>query len=311
MKIIKFIYNVAIKIVPHQFIIETVVFAQKWIGFIKYGDFHFPRGFGIEITSHCNRRCFYCPQSVSPKPVREIEMSVYMRWIERLKELKWKGVVFFHFYNEPLLCKNLEKYVSIAKSELPGCMFNITSNGDLLTEERLISLVNAGVFKFTITHHPPYKEAWENRMAGLKAKYPSRIHYHSLKGRELSNRGGKVEANIANNSYSITSSAKTLSEKGCFTTSTGHTTSIDGDYIWCCCDYDKRNCMGNVNSTSILDSWNSKPWKSLRKNVQNGKPRLDVCKACFGLRSASAAESPRPHSIGERPAVLAEEALVA
>ena len=33
----------------------------------KYGDRHFPRSFGIEISSFCNRVCSYCPNHFTPR----------------------------------------------------------------------------------------------------------------------------------------------------------------------------------------------------------------------------------------------------
>jgi sulfatase maturation enzyme AslB (radical SAM superfamily) len=281
--LIKLLYVAAVRVLPWNTVNQIGTFGQSLIGLVKYGDFYFPRGMQIEITTHCNRRCYYCPQSVDPAGVREIKMDVYMKWIERLKELNWKGSILFNHFNEPLLCKNLEKYVAIAKKELPHSLISIVSNGDLLTEERVLSLVSAGVFKFTITHHPPFKESWTKRMNELKKKFPSRIHAGTLDKQLLSNRGGLVAENIKQN-HRI-SDAESLSRNGCFYTSGPLNTSIDGDYIWCSADYNKENLIGNVFSASILDSWNSEPWKSLRKKIRNAQPELDVCKGCFGQES--------------------------
>ena len=272
-------YLLAQRVLPWNTVNHIGQLGQEAIGLIKYGDYYFPRSMAIEITKHCNRRCFYCPQSVDPTNVEEIKMEVYMKWIERLKEIKWKGTIYFNFYNEPLLCKSLEKYVSIAKNELPDSMITIASNGDLLTEERALSLFKAGVFKFTVVHHPPFKQDWDKRLTALKEKYPSQIYVGKLEGK-LSNRGGLVTDNIRNNNRE--SEAELISKIGCYTNSCSFNTTIDGDYLWCFCDYYKKNTHGNVFTMSITESWNNENWKSLRKKIRHSEPVLDVCKMCFG-----------------------------
>jgi MoaA/NifB/PqqE/SkfB family radical SAM enzyme len=278
-QLVKVLYLQSRRILPWNMVNHIGMVGQQALGLIKYGDLHFPRSMAIEITTHCNRRCFYCPQSVDPTNAREIKMEVFRKWIGRLKELGWKGTIYFNLYNEPLLCKNLEEYARIVKNELPDSMLTIATNGDLLTEETALSLFEAGVFKFTVVHHPPLKDDWTKRLNALKEKFPSRIYIGIIEHNRLSNRGGLVAENLRR--YNRESDAGYISKVGCFTNSCSFNTTIDGDYLWCFCDYYKNNTHGNVFTMSILDAWNYKDWKSLREKIRHAVPVLEVCKKCF------------------------------
>lgn len=146
----------------------------------------------------------------------------------------------------------------------------ILSNGDLLTEKRIESLVEAGVCYFSITCYPPYSEEWDKRIISLIEKYPQYIRSATIESWELSNRGGLVKPK----------KQQDLS-KGCFATECGIPITLEGDYLFCCCDYHKTEKTGNVFSMSILEAWRNQRYVAARESVKIGLPKLDICKACF------------------------------
>ncbi len=69
---------------------------------IRYGDPYFPRIVTIEISSHCNRACTYCPNVVAPQKPRLINEDSFRKIVSRLREIKYNGVVDFIFSpNQP------------------------------------------------------------------------------------------------------------------------------------------------------------------------------------------------------------------
>ncbi|MEM6515286.1 MAG: radical SAM protein [Bacteroidota bacterium] len=69
---------------------------------------------------------------------------------------------------EPTLYKNLEKIVELGKAyKVP--YISITTNANLLTEEKIKQLLEAGLNEFTISLHGVHKESYENFMK--KASY--------------------------------------------------------------------------------------------------------------------------------------------
>jgi MoaA/NifB/PqqE/SkfB family radical SAM enzyme len=62
----------------------------------------------IEIHSYCNRTCWFCPNSFLDRK-HKIEMKewVYLKILQELKDMKYKEVISFSRYNEPLSDMNL------------------------------------------------------------------------------------------------------------------------------------------------------------------------------------------------------------
>lgn len=108
-----------------------------------------PRSLSIEVTSACNHNCFFCyfhspflNQKVTPRFMDEALLEKLIR------EAAASGVGYdeigFHMRGEPLLYKNLEKYIALAK-ELDFKYVYMTTNGVLATPQHMKSLVSAGL----------------------------------------------------------------------------------------------------------------------------------------------------------------------
>jgi 2-deoxy-scyllo-inosamine dehydrogenase (SAM-dependent)/8-amino-3,8-dideoxy-alpha-D-manno-octulosonate transaminase len=263
--------------IPREQLMSAITLYQKIRNRIKHGDQNFPRSLAIEVTTHCNRTCYYCPQSVDRLKPRRIELRLYLRILERIQEIKWNGPLDFHFYNEPLLETDLESLVKIARAVCPKAIPRIFSNGDILTEERLCSLIDAGVVNFNITRHPPYKEEWDRRINSLATRYGKYLQCTCIEEMPLSNRTGLVKPHRVQNL-----------EAGCFAPSVNLHIDIEGRYLYCCCDYNREHVMGNVLENSILEAWYHPFYKQARFEVNRGNPAIDICRACFGREKTSA-----------------------
>ena len=283
MNIINPFYKLLLHVLPYRVVTKMALNGQKIYNRVRFGDANFPRAIAIEVTSHCNRSCSYCPQSVEPTGIRKIEESVYLSIMHRLKEINWQGPVDFHFYNEPLLDKKLEDKIDVLKAWSRAAMPRVLTNGDCLTDDRVKSLRNSGVFSIMVTRHENTKPEWDARIGELAIKYPRLVHVTPVTQLLLSNRGGLVNPAVTE--------AQRLRKEGCFAPSRCLHVSIDGDYIWCCCDYRKVNLLGNVKNIGIKDAWNQEQWKGLRERVGKSMPELDVCKACFDVKSDQVADT--------------------
>lgn len=110
-----------------------------------------PRSLNIEVTSACNQSCMFCGFHSDHTPVEERIKPVFIdeTLLERLiRQAVKEGVGYeelgFHMSGEPLLFKNLEKYIALAK-ELGVPYVFITTNGALATKERVKSLIDSGL----------------------------------------------------------------------------------------------------------------------------------------------------------------------
>lgn len=96
----------------------------------------------IEIHSMCNRDCKWCPNTRFKRD-KLIQMSenMYIKILRELKFNKYKGIITYSRYNEPMLDINLlKKRLNQAKRILPTIKLVSNTNGDYLTKDNLEGL---------------------------------------------------------------------------------------------------------------------------------------------------------------------------
>ena len=244
----------------------------------KYGDARFPRTLRLEISSHCNRRCAYCPNSFAPNPVRFISDDVLDAFLKRIREINYPGAVDFIFFNEPLLHTGLPSIVRQVKLAAPRCHPVVSTNGDLLTPELVFELVEEGVVKIFAMHHRPDRPGWWNNINGLKKRWPGVIQATDITEMEnasgLYDYGGKVEVNkVRERNWS----------KGlpiCDMHEACGQIDINGDWLLCCVDYSRSNAFGNIKHQGLLEIWNNPEFQKIRKDLRGGFPMLGICQEC-------------------------------
>ena len=68
-----------------------------------------------------------------------------------LSELKYKGMVIYSGYVEPLLHKRIYQNIAQARKFLPEAQIEIITNGDVLNKDRLRKLFEAGLSTLLIS----------------------------------------------------------------------------------------------------------------------------------------------------------------
>src|SRR5262245_22586687 len=89
----------------------------------------------LELNSMCNRKCTYCPNVSSKRPVGFMSEELFKKIIHELEEIEFDGRISYHFYGEPLLDKRLPEFVQYTKDKVPNSYAEIYSNGDFLDLE--------------------------------------------------------------------------------------------------------------------------------------------------------------------------------
>ena len=98
----------------------------------------------IEAGHGCNLRAIHdkCPVNVRPKgeKVMTFEQRVGIG-IEAYKECNFKGMIAFHYFNEPMLKKEeVFKTIQAIKAEVPEAKFLLWTNGTIIPEDDRMSL---------------------------------------------------------------------------------------------------------------------------------------------------------------------------
>jgi cyclic pyranopterin phosphate synthase len=217
----------------------------------------------VEVNSRCNRSCGYCPVSVLPVPSapKVMPLPVFETLLVQLREIQFAGRFSYHFYNEPLLRRDLEVLVATASSMLPHAVQVLYTNGDLLVQERYDALVAAGIRHFVITQHD-----------SLREKIPARPLQTLLVPADLNltNRGGTL--------FKIGEPLRIP----CFAPSEMLIVTATGDVLLCYEDAQRQNVMGNITVSSLSEIWNSEQFVDVRKVLADGERASAgmLCRQC-------------------------------
>lgn len=96
----------------------------------------------VEVTTHCQAACSYCPRTVYRDrwEDRHLALETFQRL---LPDLPRADLVYLQGWGEPFLHPDFFTLVSLAKEA--GCRAGVTTNGMLLDKERLARLVDLEV----------------------------------------------------------------------------------------------------------------------------------------------------------------------
>jgi hypothetical protein len=265
---------------PVQVMRRVYAFYATTNALFRYGDSTFPRIISVEINTHCNRECSYCPNSVSPAPARLIKDEVWYCVLERLKEIKWNGALDFIFFSEPTLHPQLAKKIREAKEACPKCLPRICTNGDLLTESKVRELMDAGLTRIYCMRHNPTPPGWRDNINGLDWKFPGMFVLMDIDEVEsnhgLEDFGNKVEVKIRRRS----------AVPSCNMPSHCAQITIDGDWNLCCTDYARSHAYGSLLQYGFMEIWRNPEFRKIRMGLMDGKPPFNACRNCSYMRSS-------------------------
>lgn len=247
----------------------------------------FPLMSVVEISNSgmCNRKCSFCPRS-DPNylDVNEfISKSLHTKIFTELAELKFKGMVIYSGYVEPLLDKKIYESISEARKLLPEAQIELITNGDVLNLERTKKLFESGLSTLLISVYDGPKEERNfykicTELNLRKDQYVIRNRYKPQSknfGLNLSNRSG----NLKNAEFSVEPLKQSLIQKCNYP---AYTFFIDynGDVQMCSHDWGKEYVLGNLKKEKILDIWKNKKYELARKQLLNSNRNFNPCKKC-------------------------------
>lgn len=128
----------------------------------------------LELTNICNHTCVFCPHSMQMRKKGYMDKVLAKRLLCEAYELGVRRVALF-MNGEPFMAKGLEEYIRYSK-ELGYEYVFITTNASFATEERIMSVMDAGIdsIKFSINAGTPEsylkihgEDGYEKAMARL------------------------------------------------------------------------------------------------------------------------------------------------
>lgn len=118
----------------------------------------------IETFSYCNRRCWFCPNSVVDRhsTTEYMPESLYLNVLDQLGEIDYNGMISYSRYNEPLSDRIILTRLAQARRALPDALLHTNTNGDYLTRAYLAELVDAGLRSLNIQIYLANGERYEH-----------------------------------------------------------------------------------------------------------------------------------------------------
>lgn len=273
----------------------------------------FPVNVQIQTSNKCNAACTFCPYSYTEgkKEFQVMEWDLYKKIIDECSEHNVQQILPF-FLNEPLLNKDLTKYIDYAKEKNPKSIVKIFTNGSLLTNDKIVSLLNSKIDEVIFSFNGATKEEYETAMKNLEfEKTKERITdfvkraksqnislaVHMLKlglsGYSLNkiksywNKQGiavhifKYENRAGNvNGYEVSDSSN-LHKIPCSRLLSQIYILVNGNVILCCADWNGEVIMGNLNSQSISEVWNGEiRLNYVKAHLKKSFYNLKLCDVC-------------------------------
>jgi len=265
---------------------------------------HLPDIVQIESTNLCNAKCVFCPRDEMHRRQGVMAMDLYRKIVDECATL---GIthVRVHNYGEPFLDRQLVEKVRYAK-ERGIAEVGMISNGSLITEEIARGMIEAGLDAINISVDAAGKDVFERTRIYLDydtvvANIRTLVRLRSELGRKhpklilsfvRQNNSADEQAFIAEwsrvadkihitdlHNWAGTLNTQSDVQFPCYRLWLTFTVLWDGRVSLCCADFDGRNILGDLRTSSIAEIWNSPAYRAVRRQqLEHGGP--EICRTC-------------------------------
>lgn len=281
---------------------------------IKYSKF--PTAIEIQTTSHCNAQCIGCPHKTVSKNLTMgiMEDELFMKI---LREIGDKKILIIPYLNgEPFLDPNFFERLDLIKKCCPNVKIEISTNVSMLNEERIEKLSNYKINDLRLSVFGMKKSTHNKMMPGLKWEIVEKNIANVLNNKKLRKnvnkiglimlkfpgikkeefeyasdfcKKNKIEFNLwgfldrAGNVDKYSNSVHNNKITGCSQDRPLKRLHVDfeGNVIICCQDWKRENKLGNINSLSIQEIWDSEKFKKIREGIYGDNNPPEICKKCI------------------------------
>lgn len=258
----------------------------------------------IETQGDCNRTCSTCLRQSYPNkdhpthkgrmpvtskvggcsPSAKMPTDTFKRIIDEAVEMGFTGSVNLQHFNEPLLDERLTDLARYVKTKSEITEVGAYTNMDLITEERAKEM--DGIFDYFVVALYMSEEKQKKRepwIRGLfkktRLKFTKGVHivtHHS----PPSCWNGII--NFKAPARNLEELIRTQVETPCTDYNDKLIIAYDGTILHCCEDYVGHFGLGNVNSMSLKDIWESETHTELVGNLAcaGGRKKYSYCSNC-------------------------------
>lgn len=243
--------------------------------YTKYRHFPLFRQVLIETRTDCNNHCRFCPHAYNKKALGIMSWYCYKNIIDQLCDMNYNGRIALMLSNEPLLEDRMEEMIVYARQKSPRFFLDITTNGILLSVEKLDRFFKLGLDNININDYRADRDAfpdkWSSYVQPIYDAYYNnpKVSFQKRRTDEiLPNYAGNIPQNFNPNNFGF-----------CNYPFRKITIGYRGDVLLCCDDFLYDTNFGNVMKDNLLDCWNNKEMEKIKLSLLEGK-RISICSRC-------------------------------
>lgn len=238
---------------------------------------HFPifRQVLIETRTDCNNHCKFCPHAFNKKTLGIMSWECYKKIIDQLSDINYNGRIALMLSNEPLLEERMEEMIVYARQKSPRFFLDMTTNGTLLTVDKLDKFFKLGLDNININDYrsdrDKYPEKW--------SKYIEPIYSAYWNNPKVSFQKRKTDETLPNYAGNIPQKFNPKEFGFCNYPFRKLTIAFNGDILLCCDDFMYNTFYGNVQKDKLIDCWNNPELNKIRLSLLNNN-RIGLCERC-------------------------------
>lgn len=295
--------------------VNSLIFQDFLVAPDKMWKMHKLDTVDIEIGTYCNWKCSYCPRPAYPSISKVMELDIFDKILQRVRDYKHIQNISLSLYNEPSIDPYFLKRIElIRESGLQLLLFtNCTGlNTDILdyfetiTESIssiVISLPSADENTFSkITGSHSYKHVVSILNHAIKRNLPVSLSVQGLSNEKIKNIQSLKEqfpgleigiwptsdrCGAVKNEYYNNVNIQQPLLKGCRQICRTLIISVTGNCYLCCNDFFQKNYIGNILEQSIEEILESPTMQNIRKKIfgkEIAEPDF-LCRQCDFMQS--------------------------
>ncbi|NOY52482.1 MAG: radical SAM protein [Deltaproteobacteria bacterium] len=276
----------------------------------------FPETVLLETSSGCNGLCVFCPyeEVKDSLPKGRMEEKIFRKVVDEIARFRPQNLIPC-FLNEPLLDPRLIERLQYIHEHAPATRINLTTNGSLLTEEKVAVLVDGGLLnEINISFQGISKKVYEASMPGLnfektRGNVEHLIRYVRKRGKKVPEitvtmvrtkivapeveealsywKGLGVKArlldyeNRSGETDDTIATEELLPYDACKRPFNTAVVTFDGKVVLCCVDYKRKMIMGDLHEESLHSIWQGERFREVRKLfLSKRRNEIPACRNC-------------------------------
>jgi len=234
----------------------------------------------LEVINRCNGECPFCPvnRHDDPRKFKKMDEKLFVKIIDELSALNYKGRLALHSNNEPFLDTRIIRFAKYAREKLPHAFIYMYTNGTLLTLDKFLEIIPC-LNRIIIDNYDDGLKLHENaeainRYCREHWTIDKKVEIHVRKIHEvLKTRGGQSPNN----------NKKQTLNMSCILPFKQMVIRPDGKTSLCCNDPYGKYTMADLNKMTLQEAWYSERYEKMRKRLRKGRKGVRLCKYCDTL----------------------------